>query len=120
LEKLGELRRQLKQSTEAIDSIRETMAKAAMGEPLDEKIAQLAQFAVRLVATLSQIDTRLQQFVDRLSDTQTRGQNLKSKTYFYIITAGICAVLFVAWMAAGQIFMCRYGWTYQLHNRLAQ
>jgi|tagenome__1003787_1003787.scaffolds.fasta_scaffold20937959_1 hypothetical protein len=116
LEKLGELRRQLKQSTATADSIRETMAKAAMGEQLNTEIAPVAQFAVRMVATLAQIDTRLEQVADRVSDTQTGGQNLKSKTHFYIITAETCAVLFIAWMAAGQVCMCRYGWANQRHN----
>jgi hypothetical protein len=120
LEKLGELRRQLKQSTETADSIRDTMAKAAVGEPLNENFAQVAQFAVRLVATLGQIDTRLDQFTDRLSGTQARGQELKSNTRFWIVAAEIGAVLFVAWMAAGQVCMCRNGWTYQPHHRSAQ
>jgi hypothetical protein len=116
LEKLGLLRGRLKQSTETADAIRENMAKMAAGETPDERISQVAQLALRIVATLGDIDTRLGNFAERLADTQTKGQNVKNKTHFYIVAAEISAVLFTAWMAAGQVFMCRHGWTNWLRS----
>ena len=119
LERLGALRRQLKQSTETIDGIREHLATTAEGKSLEERINQIAQLALRLVATLGEIDSRLGQFADRLADTQTKGQHLKKKTHFYIVTAEICAVLLIAWMAAGQVSLCRHGWRNLLQSRSA-
>jgi hypothetical protein len=116
-ERLKELRRQFKQSTETAAAIRENVSKAAEGEVSQERITQVAQLALRVVATLGQIDTRMGQLEGRLSDLQSRGQQLKSKTHFYIVTAELCAVLLIAWMAAGQVCMCRHGWKNQPLSR---
>ncbi len=77
LERLGALRRQLKQSIETVDAIRDRVADAAEGEPLEERITHLAQLALRVVATLGEIDSRLGQFADGLVATQAKGQVLK-------------------------------------------
>ena len=119
LERLAALRRQLKQSTETAAAIRENMAKAAESEAPEQRITQVAQFAQRVVATFGEIDTHLGQLLDRLSDTQTRGQHLKSKTHFSIVTAELCAVLLIAWMAAGQVCLCRHGWKNLSQSRTA-
>jgi hypothetical protein len=110
LEKLGALRSQLEQSTETVDGIRERMAKAAEGEALEERFNQFAQLARRVVVTLGEIDSRLGESADRLADTQTKRQHLKAKTHSYIVTAEICAVVLITWMAAGQVSLCRHGW----------
>ena len=117
LEKLGMLRGRLKESTETADAIRENIAKMAAGETPDERMSQVAPLALRIVATLGEIDTRLGNLAERLADTQTKGQHVESKTHFYIVAAEIFAVLLIAWMAAGQVCMCRYGWTNQQQSR---
>ena len=58
LETLAEMRHKLKQSTETVDAIREHLAKTANGEALEDRIAQIAQLALRVVATLGEIDSR--------------------------------------------------------------
>jgi hypothetical protein len=118
LEKLGMLRGRLKQSTETADAIRENMAKMAVGETSDERFSQVAQLTLRIVATVGDIDTRLEDFAERVGETQTKGQHVKSKTHFYIVAAEVFAVLLIAWMAAGQVFMCRHGWTNRLQSCL--
>jgi chromosome segregation ATPase len=119
LDKLAMLRRELKESTEKADAIRELMAKTAESEALEERISQIAQLALRVVATLVDVDSRLGEFADRLADTQTRGQQLKAKTSSYIVTAEICAILLFTWMAAGQFCLFRYGWTNPSRRRSA-
>ncbi len=109
LERLDALQRQLKQSTETIDTIRERLSKIGEGKISDERINQVTQLVLRIVATLSQMDSRLGEFADRLVDTQAGGERLKSKTRIYIITALIGATLIIVWMAAGQISLCRNG-----------
>ena len=110
LDRLGSLRRQLKQSTETVDAIREHVAATAEGKTSEERISQLAQLSLRMVATLGEVDSRLGEFADRLSAAQTEGQRLESKTHFYIVTAHVCVVILIAWMAAGQVSLCRQGW----------
>jgi hypothetical protein len=119
LERLAALQRQLKQSTETIDAIHEQLAKTADGKALDERINQVAQLALRVVATLGQTDSRLGEFSDRLADTQGKGERLKNKTDLYITIAQISAFLLVAWMTAGQISLYRSGWKTRPQSRSA-
>jgi hypothetical protein len=110
LERLAAVRRQLTQSTETVEAIRESMAQLAEGEAQDERMTQVAQWVLRIIATLGEIDSRLGESANRLTDVQSQGQHLKSKTHFYIATAKICGILLIAWMAVGQIMLCRHGW----------
>jgi flagellin-like hook-associated protein FlgL len=110
IEKLAKLRSQLSQATETVDGIHERVAENSEGEPRQERIDQAIQLALRALATLGQIDSRLGESSDRLSDTQTKGQQLKSRTDAYILAARIAAVLLLAWMAIGQVSLCRSGW----------
>jgi hypothetical protein len=108
--KLANLRSQLSQATETVEGIHERAAEIAEGEPRKERIEQAVQLALRAVATLGEIDSRLGESVDRLSETQTKGQQLKSRTHSYIFATQIGAVLLIAWMAVGQVCLCRSGW----------
>ena len=110
IEKLANLRSQLGQATETVDGIHERVADRSEGEPREEKIEQAVQLALRAVATLSEIDSRLGESADHLSETQTKGQQLKSRTHAYILAARIGAVLLLAWMALGQVSLFRSGW----------
>jgi hypothetical protein len=100
----------LKQSIEAVDRIREGVGKTVAGAALEERMGHVAQLLLRVVVTLGEIDSRLAECAVRLAGTQTKAQHLRSKTHFRIVTAEICAVLLIAWMAAGQVSLCRYGW----------
>jgi hypothetical protein len=110
LEQLGALRRQLKQSTDNVGGIRQRINKLAEGEGLDERIDELVRFAVRVVATLSELDSRLGESAEKLTGAQNKAQHLESKTNTFIVLAGVCALLLVAWMLAGQASLCRQGW----------
>ncbi len=110
LERLGALRRQLKQSTETVNALCEGTAKPTEGEALEARISQLAQVALRVVATLGEIDSHLGEFSERLAATQIKGQHLKRKTHVYIVMAQICVAVLIVWMAAGQVSLCRHGW----------
>jgi chromosome segregation ATPase len=110
LEKLGALRSQLKKSTETVDGIRERTANAAEGEELEDRVNHVVQLALRLVATLGEMDVRLGESAERLADTQTKGRSLQATTRSYIVTAEVGAFLLIAWMAAGQVSLCRHGW----------
>lgn len=110
LEKLKALRSQIKESTETVDGIRERAAKVAEGEELEDGVNQVVQLARRLAATLGEMDVRLGQSAEQLAETQTKGRSLQATTRSYIVTAEVGAVLLIAWMAAGQVSLCRHGW----------
>ena len=110
LEKLASLRGQLKRATETADGIRERAAEIAEGESVEERIDQAVQLALRLVATLGELDSHLRESAEILTETQAKAQHLKSKTHLCIVTAQIGAVLLIAWMAAGQACMGLLGW----------
>jgi hypothetical protein len=120
LDRLSASRRQLAESTETVDAVREWVDRAAEGETLEERISRLAQLTLRVVTSLSDIDARLGQFADGFTATRARGQQLKNQTHRYIVTAAICALVLIAWMAIGQFFLGRHGWThYQRQRRVA-
>jgi hypothetical protein len=107
--KLANLQNQLTQVTELVDGVHERAAETAKGEPREERIEQAAGLALRALATLGEVDARLGESATRLVETQTRGQQLKSKTHAYILAARVGLILLIAWMAAGQVCLCRSG-----------
>ena len=110
IEKLVNLQSQVSQVSESVDGVQERAAEIAGGEPQRDRIEQAAGLMLRALATLGEVDVRLGEFADRLLETISRGQQLESKTTAYILTACIGSILLIAWMAAGQVSLCRYGW----------
>ena len=119
LEKFASIRSQLKQATETVDGIRMRTAEIADDATLEERIDQAVQLALRVLVTLGEIDSRLGESANKLSEVQTKGQYLKSKTHSFIVIAQIAAVLLIAWMAAGQASLCLHGWKDYRRNRSA-
>lgn len=99
LEKLGAVRSKVQQSTETVDAIREHMAATAS---LEERVRQVAQLVLRVVATLSDIDSRLGEFADGFVGARTKVEHLKNRTHGYIVAGQVGALLLILWMAAGQ------------------
>ncbi len=87
LEKLASLRSQLKKATDTVDGIRMRAAEIADGALPEERIDQAVQLALRVVVTLVEIDSRLGESANKLSEVQTKGQHLKSKTHSCIAIA---------------------------------
>jgi hypothetical protein len=117
LERLTDVRGRLKQATETVEAIRDRVVQAAEGESLEERIRRLAELALRVVATLGEIDSRLGQFAERFVTAQARGQERKDRTHNYIVMGKVCALVLILWMAVGQVFLGRHGWTrYRLRN----
>ncbi len=116
LDRLAGLRRQITQSTETVGAIRERVDRAAAGETLEDRVSRLAQLTLRVVATLSEIDTRIGDFADRFTDARARSRDLEHRTHRYIVRNTIYGLLLIAWMAVGQIFLARHGWTRYRRN----
>jgi chromosome segregation ATPase len=117
LQKLNLLRGRVSQSTETIDAIRARLEHIASGESLEERLSRFAQLTLRMVATLSDIDARLNEVADGLNMTRTRAEDAKNRIGRNILLAEIGALLLVAWMAVGQFFLARDGWArYRLRS----
>jgi hypothetical protein len=120
LEELASLRVQLTQVTESVERIRERTAEAGGEKLLKERIDQAVRLALRVIATLGSIDSRLEDFGKRLSETRTEARNLKTKTPLWIRIATIDITLLILWMAAGQFLLFLHGWQGTRKSRIRQ
>jgi len=109
LEKLSTLREGLEQTTDRVAGISQHAAGIKEGEPIQDRVKQAMDLLIKVVATLTELDSRLGESADKLAELQADGQQLKAKTHWYIFLARLGAMLLIAWMAVGQVFMCRYG-----------
>ncbi len=116
LEQLQATRRGLKQSTKTVDGIRDHLTNPAEGEQQGVQVDEVVQAALRVAATLSEVDTRLSKFAERLADAQTKAGQIESKTRTYLLIMAIGAALFIAWMMAGQIALWRCGRARQVYD----
>jgi hypothetical protein len=110
IEEIASFRSQLAEATEFVARIHERTAEASEEKSLEERIEQAVQLALRVVATLGSIDSRLEKFENRLSETQKNLQGLKTKTRRWILVVTIGITLLMVWMAAGQVALCLLAW----------
>jgi hypothetical protein len=110
LEELASLRTQLTEATESVERIAARASEAGEEKSLKEGIHDGVRLALRVIATLGSIDSRLQGFAGRLSQAQAKSQDLKTRTQRWIRIATIGMTLLIAWMAAGQVSLCLHGW----------
>lgn len=110
LEEIGALRGQLAEAAELVEGIRGHTADDGGEKTLDQRIDQAAQLALRVIATLSSVDSRLEKFEGRLSETRQEVLRWKTTTLRWIVIATIGVSLVMAWMGAGQVALCFFGW----------
>lgn len=110
LEKLATARRLMQQATEAVDGIRTFTAQAEEKEPLAERLARTLPLAARLLATMTDLDTRLGELAKRLSAMQTQTAELHDRTCTLINRLTLACSLLVVWVAAGQAALIYWGW----------
>jgi uncharacterized membrane protein YiaA len=110
LEEIGALRSQLAQARELVERIGGLTAEAREEKILEERIYQCVKLSLRLVATLSSLDTQLEKIEGKVSDIQEKVHSFETKTLRRILLISICISLVIAWMATGQVFLCLHGW----------
>ena len=106
IEEIASLRMQLAEAAELVARIHQRTAEASEDKSLEERIEQAVQLALRVVATLSSIDSRLEKLENRLAGTQRSLQGLKTRTTRWILVVTIGITLLMVWMAAGQVALC--------------
>ncbi len=116
IEEIASLRNQLTEATKMITSIREGIAGTSEQQPLEERIQQAVQIALRVVATLGTVDTGLERLTNRLGVTQNHVQEMHADVKWWILLAASGITLLSLWMAAGQVALFRLAW---IGNRAA-
>jgi hypothetical protein len=107
---LASMRTQLATAIEAADSLRDRVTDASGGESLDQRIEQALPLALRVVTTLGSIEARLEKLTDGISDAQSRVQELKANTQWWIRISSVAFTLLILLMAAGQVALCWQSW----------
>jgi hypothetical protein len=110
IDEISSLQVQLAQATEFVEKIQEQTAATLGDETLEERIPRAVQLTVRVIATLSSVESRLEKFATRLLETQKNLQALKIKTIRWIWVVTIAVAILVAWMAAGQVALSYLAW----------
>jgi chromosome segregation ATPase len=107
---LVELLERLQQAVDSVDKIREIATASLREEPSEDRIARAIQMAARITATFTEVDARLGETADRLSEWQAQLKPQQIRIHNYIVIGVILAILFLTWLAAGQTALCVYGW----------
>jgi hypothetical protein len=104
------LRNQLAEATEFVDNLQKRTAAMSADEPREERIEQAVQLTVRVIATLSSIDSRIEDFKTRLLETQKNLQALKIKTikWIWVVTTAVASL--IIWMGTGQVALSYLAW----------
>ena len=108
LEKVVSLRKTLQQTARTVDVIREFTADKR-GGPDENRLLRVTKVVARLLVTIGDLDTRLDEFLARLSKLRTDAQELKAKTSSYILLATIGCYFILGWIGSGQAALCRCG-----------
>ncbi len=107
---IASLRTQLGDTIEVVARIHERVTKTGEEKLLGRRLEQTLQLALRVVATLGLLDSRLEKFENRLAETQNNLQGQKIRTLRWILVVTIGITLLMVWMAAGQIALCLLAW----------
>jgi hypothetical protein len=110
IDEIASLRVQLAEATEFVENIQEQTAALSDEEPREDRIVRAVKLTLRVIATLSSVDSRLEKFATRLLETQKNLQSLKIKTIRWIWAVTIAVAILVAWMAAGQVALSWLAW----------
>jgi DNA repair ATPase RecN len=116
LKNITSLRSRLQQTERTVDGIREFTANKE-GESEENRLARVTKLLGRILATIGEIDTRLDESEKQLSELQTDARQLKATTSSYILVTTIGCYVLLAWIAAGQAALCLWGWANYRQSR---
>jgi hypothetical protein len=99
----------LQQTEETVDEIRKFAANEE-AESEENSSSRVPRLLNRILSTIDEIDTRLDEPVMRLSALQNDARQLKATASAYISLTTIACYALLAWIAAGQAALCLWGW----------
>jgi chromosome segregation ATPase len=80
-------------------------------ESPEERLIRVAKLLVRLLATFGEVESRLDKCMARLSELRAEARQLKERTSNRILVGAVACYALLAWGAAGQAALCRWGWS---------
>ncbi|TWU11752.1 hypothetical protein CA54_05610 [Symmachiella macrocystis] len=116
LEELASLRKEVAEAIEPLQRIKEHVGGEGLGE---EQLHQIRDLSLRVIATITSVDSRLGRLEDRLTKLKQRTIELQVHALRWTRGAAISATVLAAWMAAGQGALWYFGWTGLRRGRLA-
>ncbi len=109
LVKLASLRSALQQTQRTLEEIREATA-ARESDSEDTRVSRVTKLVGRTLLALSDIDTRLENSVVRLSDMRANARESKARMSNYILLTTMGCSLLLGWVGFGQTALCICGW----------
>lgn len=107
---LTEMRARLAEAIEQVHGVRQWVVPSIDERAETRRDAKPAvELMLKVVATLSDVDTRLGSTMEKLSKLQPRMDRLGLKLQRWITAATIIVCLLIGWMGLGQWFVCAHG-----------
>lgn len=116
LENVEQARGRLHQARQTVDQIH-AFASRIDSEPEDSRLARVTKAVGRMLLTVSEVDTHLENAVTRLAEIRADAQQKKATISEYILLGTIAACVLLAWIAAGQGALCWCGVTGAFQRR---
>jgi hypothetical protein len=116
LANITSLRSTLKEAERAVDGIR-AFTTDEEGESEENRLSRVTKLLGRILVTIGEIDTRLEESITRLSGLRADARQLKATTSAYILVTTIGCYMLLAWIAAGQAALYWWGWTNRCSSR---
>lgn len=107
LRNIESIQAKLQDAEKSVQKVRDLVADK---EDEPRRLARASKLLGRTLATLSELDSRLERVAIRIGELRTDVAELKARTDRYITFAAIACWTLLAWIAAGQIALCRFGW----------
>jgi hypothetical protein len=114
---LASLRGTAQQAEQAVDGVRR-FATPAAGESVEDRLARVAKVLARILLTLVEVDRRLDEFATRLAEVRGAARQSRARTSNYITLWSVVCYGLLAWVAAGQVALCHWGWSHCRRGRL--
>jgi chromosome segregation ATPase len=106
LEKLESVRSKLQDVEQSVHKVHGLVTDK---EDEASRLARAVKLLGRTLATISELDTRLDEAANRIGALRTDATELKTRTSSLISWTAIACWTILAWIAAGQIALCRCG-----------
>ena len=105
---LTAVRGRLQEAEQSVAEVR-GFATAVQGESGENRTARVLKLLARVLVTITEIGPRLERLADRVSGSRVDAREARAKTSTYILWTAIGCSAILAWIAAGQLALCRWG-----------
>ncbi|HEX3147595.1 MAG TPA: hypothetical protein VHR66_05890 [Gemmataceae bacterium] len=110
LEVIAALRGKLNEADRAVDEVRRFSSPD--GGPVESRMERVLRVLARVVLTLTEIDSRLNEFATRLVEVREEARQVQERTSNFIVIGALACYALLAWIAAGQVALSWWGCTY--------